>query len=124
MTQLPPADTQGANQEYAAFKEEFGEDSGYHDFLSFKLYPKVFAEFHEHLRRYGRVSALPTTAFFYGLAMNEAPGSTCIMWPGGGVLCNSFQSSECRAARAHSGSGNRAIRKASEFSARSPLTRM
>jgi pyruvate carboxylase len=31
------------------------------------MYPKVFAEFAEHQRHYGNVSALPTPVFFYGL---------------------------------------------------------
>ena len=48
-----------------------------------------------------------------GLAVNAAPESTCIMWLGGGVLCNSFKNSECRAARVQSESGNRAARKVS-----------
>ena len=48
-----------------------------------------------------------------GLAVSGASGSTCIMWPGGGVLCKSFHYSECRAAKAQSESGNRAVRKVS-----------
>ncbi len=48
-----------------------------------------------------------------GHAVSAAPRSTCIMWPGGGVLCNSFKNRECRAARVQSESGNRAARKVS-----------
>ena len=37
------------------------------DLASYLMYPKVFAEFAEHHRHYGNVSALPTPVFFYGL---------------------------------------------------------
>jgi pyruvate carboxylase len=37
------------------------------DLASYLMYPKVFAEFAEHQRHYGNVSALPTPVFFYGL---------------------------------------------------------
>ena len=34
---------------------------------SWLMYPKVFTEYAEHLRKYGDVSVLPTPVFFYGL---------------------------------------------------------
>ncbi|MDX1629225.1 MAG: biotin/lipoyl-containing protein, partial [Fulvivirga sp.] len=41
------------------------------DFLSYKLYPKVFKDFYNHWQSYGEVWRLPTLAFFYGLKNNE-----------------------------------------------------
>lgn len=41
------------------------------DFLSYKLYPKVFKDFYEHYQKYGVVRTLPSHAFFYGLKPNE-----------------------------------------------------
>lgn len=57
-------------QEYADFKKEFG-DLGMRDFLSFKLYPKVYRDYRDHFEQYGEVVNLPTQAFFYGLDPNE-----------------------------------------------------
>jgi pyruvate carboxylase len=37
------------------------------DLASYLMYPKVFADQAEHMRRYGDVSVLPTPVFFYGL---------------------------------------------------------
>ena len=41
------------------------------DFLSYKLYPKVFTDFYEHFQKYGVVRVLPSTAYFYGLKSYE-----------------------------------------------------
>jgi pyruvate carboxylase len=41
------------------------------DLFSHLMYPQVFADFSKHLREYGDVSALPTSAFFYGLRRGE-----------------------------------------------------
>ncbi len=41
------------------------------EFVSFLMYPKVFADFAAILRKYGPLSALPTPAFFYGMAMGD-----------------------------------------------------
>ncbi len=57
-------------KEYEVFVEEFG-DLGMNDFLSFKLYPKVYRAFREHFEQYGEVINLPTHAFFYGLGHNK-----------------------------------------------------
>ncbi len=57
--------------EFAAFQEEFGDHKNFLDFLSFKMYPEVFRNFHEHIETYGSVKILPTPAFFYGLKQNE-----------------------------------------------------
>ena len=37
------------------------------DLASHLMYPKVFADYAEHMRHYGDVSVLPTSVFFYGL---------------------------------------------------------
>ncbi len=57
--------------EYKIFEKEFGPDVQLRDFLSFKLYPKVFREFMDHINQYGQVFNVPTPAFFYGLEQNE-----------------------------------------------------
>jgi pyruvate carboxylase len=57
--------------EFAAFLEEFGEQKTFLDFLSYKMYPDVFQDYHEHKKAFGAVRNLPTSAFFYGLKQNE-----------------------------------------------------
>ena len=59
------------DQEFAEFQERFDEDRTLLDFLSFKLYPKVYEDFYNHRKVYGDMSALPTPAFFYGLQYGE-----------------------------------------------------
>ena len=52
---------------------------------SWLMYPKVYREYSEHRRRFGDVSALPTGAFFYGMAEREEiavgldPGKTLVI---------------------------------------------
>ena len=59
------------------FDKEFGEfqksypESGFEDFLSFKLYPKVFKEYYQHIQEYDEVSQLPTPVFFYGMKQGD-----------------------------------------------------
>ncbi len=65
---LPPIDFE---QEKAAFYERFGENVNDLDFLSFKLYPRVFEDFNTHIEAFGAVRHLPTPTFFYGLKPNE-----------------------------------------------------
>ncbi|MBI1225448.1 MAG: pyruvate carboxylase [Bacteroidetes bacterium] len=57
--------------EMAAFQEKFGEELGLKDFLSFKLYPKVYEKYHSHVEEFGDVSRLPSQVFFFGLRPNE-----------------------------------------------------
>ncbi len=59
------------NREFPAFKKTFGEEMTLNDFLSYKLYPKVFKDYFEHFEKYGDVSRLPSNAFFFGLRPNE-----------------------------------------------------
>ena len=60
------------DKEFKAFKKEFDNSHlEMRDFLSYKLYPKVFTNFYEHFEKYGVVRVLPSTAFFYGLKSYE-----------------------------------------------------
>ncbi|MEL7002346.1 MAG: pyruvate carboxylase, partial [Bacteroidota bacterium] len=58
-------------KEFAAFNEKFDQYCDELDFLSYKLYPKVFEDFYEHWQKYGEVWRLPTLAFLYGLKNDE-----------------------------------------------------
>ncbi len=65
---LEPVDFEG---EFEAFRQKFDPDLTPRDFLSYKLYPKVFEEFWTHFEQYGAMRNLPTPAFFFGLKPNE-----------------------------------------------------
>ncbi|MGA9590606.1 MAG: pyruvate carboxylase [Salegentibacter sp.] len=71
-----------AHLEPVDFKEEFGEfqrifkDSLHNepemiDFLSYKLYPKVFTEAVNFRKEFGNVINIPTKNFFYGMEIGE-----------------------------------------------------
>ncbi len=64
---LPPIDFE---KEYKAFLEKY-PNTIFEDFLSYKLYPKVFEAFYQHVEEYGEVIYLPTPAFFYGMKVGE-----------------------------------------------------
>ncbi len=66
--QLEPIDF---DREFDEFQERFDGDRTLLDFMSFKLYPKVYEDFYNHQRVYGDMSALPTPAFFYGMQYGE-----------------------------------------------------
>lgn len=57
--------------EFPAFQQEFGSNLGMNDFLSYKLYPKVYKDYREDYNEFGVIHTLPTTAFFYGLKPHE-----------------------------------------------------
>ncbi len=59
------------DKEYTTFKSKFIDKNTLEDFLSFKLYPKVFEYFYAHLEQFGDTYKLPSPAFFYGLHYNE-----------------------------------------------------
>lgn len=59
------------DQEFADFQKEFGSHRNFLDFLSYKLYPKVFKDYHEFNEAHGEVWRIPTSAFFYGMEQNE-----------------------------------------------------
>lgn len=58
-------------KEFKAFQLEFSEFCDELDFISYKLYPKVFRDFYEHHEKFNAVQHLPTLPFFYGLKQNE-----------------------------------------------------
>ncbi len=57
------------DKEFITFRKEFGTATTLLDFISYKLYPKVYKDYHTHHELYGDVSVIPSTLFFYG--MNE-----------------------------------------------------
>ncbi len=83
---LEPIDLEG---EFAAFlkkfQPKFDRELVYTDFLSYKLYPKVYEAAYEKHLMYGDISKLPTKNFFFGMEEQEetiieiAPGKSIIV---------------------------------------------
>ncbi len=70
---LPPVDFEA---ELADFRHKFPyskqtADNGFLDYLSYKMYPKVYEEFYQAREKFGDVSKIPTPAFFFGLLPKE-----------------------------------------------------
>lgn len=65
---LEPVDFE---KEFVTFQQDFGTKTTMKDFLSYKLYPKVYQNYYEHYKEFGDVKMLPTPSFFYGLKPNE-----------------------------------------------------
>ena len=69
---IPPIDFE---KEYIDFKNIFENDLGrnidFTDFLSFKLYPKVFTDAYNKHLKYDNLTNLPTKNFFYGMEIGE-----------------------------------------------------
>ena len=65
---IPPIDFE---KEMKAFQEKFGDQVGELDFISYKLYPKVFEEYYNARNTYGNVRHIPSIPFFYGLKPGE-----------------------------------------------------
>ncbi len=75
--------------EFACFVKEFQKGFDRElvltDFLSYKLYPKVWEEAYNRHKRFGDVSLIPTKNFFYGMDLMEetiieiAPGKAIIV---------------------------------------------
>lgn len=63
------------DKEFKAFKRKFRKGMGRElmitDFLSYKLYPKVFADAYNKHIKYGNVMNIPTKNFFYGMDVGE-----------------------------------------------------
>lgn len=57
--------------EYKQFQIDYPNSKIYEDFLSYKLYPKVYQDYYDHQDKYGDTSKLPSPAFFYGLKFNQ-----------------------------------------------------
>lgn len=54
----------------AVFGQRF-PDADDKDYMSYKMYPRVFEEYYEHVQLYGDVSMLPTPQFLFGLRQGE-----------------------------------------------------
>src|SRR6056297_1229909 len=65
---MPPADVDQALQTAG---ELLGGTATKQDAASYLLYEKVFADYAEHLQKYGKVEVLPTPNFFYGQEPGE-----------------------------------------------------
>ncbi|MFO7744786.1 MAG: pyruvate carboxylase [Psychroflexus sp.] len=69
---LEPVDFE---KEFKEFQNIFSDDMDrvleFTDFLSYKLYPKVFTEAYNHHLKYGSVFNIPTKNFFYGMEPGE-----------------------------------------------------
>jgi pyruvate carboxylase len=60
------------DQDFKDFQLKFPDiEDGFFDYLSYKMYPKVFEDYYKNHALYGELSALPTPAFFYGLKQDE-----------------------------------------------------
>jgi pyruvate carboxylase len=57
--------------DFTAFDKQFPNNEGFLDYLSYKMYPKVYEDFYNAREEYGDVSIIPTKAFWYGLNSNE-----------------------------------------------------
>src|SRR5262249_10830169 len=66
-------------------EKKIGRKPTDHDVSSHLMYPKVFADFTEHQRKYSDTSILPTDVFFYGMdpgaevSVDIEPGKTLII---------------------------------------------
>ncbi len=76
-TNRPSAHLQPVNfkKEFEDFKIKYQKDRpielDFTEFLSFKLYPKVWDDTHKHYLEYGNITRIPTENFFYGLKEGE-----------------------------------------------------
>lgn len=57
--------------DFGVFKQEHGKDLQFTDYLSYKFYPKVFADYLKSFRKYGDVSIVPSPYFLYGMEPGE-----------------------------------------------------
>jgi pyruvate carboxylase len=57
--------------DFKAFQEKYPNSDGFLDYLSHRMYAKVYDEYYNANQQYGDVSIIPTPAFFYGLKENE-----------------------------------------------------
>lgn len=53
--------------EMVAFRNKFPARCSFEDFLSYKMYPKVFEDFYAMVQKYGEVWRVPTREFLYGM---------------------------------------------------------
>ncbi|HET8574055.1 MAG TPA: pyruvate carboxylase [Edaphocola sp.] len=55
---------------FADFQEKY-QNATFLDFLSYQIFPKVFNDFYERRKKYGRVENIPTASFFYPLTVGQ-----------------------------------------------------
>jgi pyruvate carboxylase len=65
---LPKVDLAATKKQLAA---KVHHEPGEPDVLSYVLYPQVYLDFDQHLRKFSDTSVLPTPVFFYGLQPGE-----------------------------------------------------
>ncbi len=69
------------DKEFDAFQQKF-PDTSFLDFLSYKMFPKVYKDYHAIREKYENLESVPTPAFFYGMQegeeilVNLGPGKT------------------------------------------------
>ncbi len=69
---LEPVDFESEFKDFVKiFKKGMGRPLDITDFLSYKLYPKVFTGAYNHHLKYGNVMNIPTKNFFYGMEPEE-----------------------------------------------------
>lgn len=79
------ASTDSLQSVKAELAQKVGFQPSERDVLSYRLYPKVFLEYHRHRKQYGAIDQLPTHAFYFGLRPNDEievelePGKTLII---------------------------------------------
>ena len=63
------------DKEFTAFKRKFKKGMGRElfitDYISYKLYPKVFTDAYEKHVKFGNIMNIPTKNFFYGMEVGE-----------------------------------------------------
>ncbi|SEP66525.1 pyruvate carboxylase [Solimonas aquatica] len=65
---LPAVDLEAARSDA---EKALGQELSDTELASYLMYPKVYKDYAEHVKLYGDVSRLPTTAFFYGMREQE-----------------------------------------------------
>ncbi len=69
---LEPVDFETEYTDFVkVFKKGMGRELDMTDFLSYKLYPKVFTGAYNHHLKYGNIMNIPTKNFFYGMTPGE-----------------------------------------------------
>ena len=69
---IPPVDFEKEYEEFRKIYEKgFGRNIDITDFLSYKLYPKVFTEAYNKHLKYDNLTNLPTKNFFFGMERGE-----------------------------------------------------
>ncbi len=59
------------DRELSAFRNKYDEKQTMEDFLSMKMYPKVFDEYYAFKKNFGDIWMLPTPSFYYPMKPNE-----------------------------------------------------